>query len=103
MRRDRAPEALGEGTRGGIVLDAHGKRQFALEDKIDASVPLIIAGGSMGGQASLLYTRYSSHPITACFANFPVCDVEYHFTERPDLPATMRYAYRDYPGTFARR
>jgi dipeptidyl aminopeptidase/acylaminoacyl peptidase len=69
--------------------------------KIDSSVPLIIAGGSMGGQAALLYTRYSSHPIAACFANFPVCDVEYHFTERPDLPVTMRYAYRDYPGTFA--
>jgi dipeptidyl aminopeptidase/acylaminoacyl peptidase len=69
--------------------------------KLDSTVPLIITGGSMGGQASLLYTRYSSHRIAACFANFPVCDLAYHFTERPDLPATMRYAYRDYPGTFA--
>jgi dipeptidyl aminopeptidase/acylaminoacyl peptidase len=68
--------------------------------KLDETVPLIIAGGSMGGQASLIYTRYSPHKIAACFANFPVCDLEYHFTERPDLPATMRYAYRDYPGTF---
>jgi dipeptidyl aminopeptidase/acylaminoacyl peptidase len=69
--------------------------------RLGSDVPLIIAGGSMGGQASLLYTRYSPHEIAACFALFPVCDVEYHCTERPDLPATMRYAYRDNPGSFA--
>jgi dipeptidyl aminopeptidase/acylaminoacyl peptidase len=61
---------------------------------------LIIAGGSMGGLASLIYTRYSPHKIAACFALFPVCDLEYHFTERTDLPATIRYALRDEPGDF---
>jgi alpha-beta hydrolase superfamily lysophospholipase len=65
--------------------------------ELDAQIPRIIAGGSMGGQASLIYTRYSAHRIAACFANYPVCDLAYHFTERPDLPPTMRHAYRDEP------
>jgi dipeptidyl aminopeptidase/acylaminoacyl peptidase len=65
--------------------------------KIDWEIPLIIAGGSMGGQGALIYTRYSPHRIAACFANFPVTDMQYHFTERPDLPATMRYAFREEP------
>jgi dipeptidyl aminopeptidase/acylaminoacyl peptidase len=69
------------------------KKHFELNE----SAPLIIAGGSMGGQGALIYTRYSPHRITACFANFPVCDLAYHFTERPDLPATMRQAFREQP------
>jgi dipeptidyl aminopeptidase/acylaminoacyl peptidase len=66
-------------------------REFSLDRK----VPVISTGGSMGGQATLLYTRYAHQPIVACHALFPVCDVTYHFNERPDLPATFRYAYRD--------
>jgi len=69
--------------------------------KLAGDIPLIIAGGSMGGLSSLIYTRYSPHRIAACLAMFPVCDLEYHFTERPDLPATIRHAFRDYPGDFA--
>lgn len=65
--------------------------------KVPADVPLIIVGGSMGGQGALIYTRYSPHIISACMADYPVCDTAYHFTERPDLPPTMRFAYRDEP------
>ena len=54
------------------------------------SVPLISTGGSMGGHGCLLYTRYAQRPVRACFANFPVCDLNYHFHERPDLPPTIR-------------
>ena len=68
-------------------------RQF----NVPPEVPLIIVGGSMGGQGALIYTRYSPHIISACLADYPVCDTAYHFTERPDLPPTMRYAYRDEP------
>ena len=68
--------------------------------KLHPEIPLIITGGSMGGQGALIYTRYSPHRIAACFANFPVCDLEYHFTERPDLPPTLRYAYRQQAGEF---
>jgi dipeptidyl aminopeptidase/acylaminoacyl peptidase len=68
--------------------------------KLTDEIPLIIAGGSMGGLVSLIYTRYSPHKVAACFALFPVCDLEYHFTERPDLPATLRFAMRDEPGDF---
>ena len=57
-----------------------------------AAVPLICVGGSMGGQGSLLYTRYAQRPVRACYANCPVCDLAYHFHERPDLPPTVRHA-----------
>jgi dipeptidyl aminopeptidase/acylaminoacyl peptidase len=62
---------------------------------VPGEVPLVIVGGSMGGQGSLIYTRYSPHHISGCLADFPVCDLAYHFTERPELPPTMRYAFRD--------
>jgi len=66
--------------------------------KLTSDIPLIIAGSSMGGLSALIYTRYSPHRITACLALFPVCDLEYSFTERPDVPPTIRHAFRDYPG-----
>ncbi len=69
-------------------------REFGLRD----DAPLICTGGSMGGQASLLYTRYARRPVAACLANCPVCDTKYHFNERPDLPATMRHAFNTYEG-----
>jgi len=65
--------------------------------EIEKEIPLIITGGSMGGQGALIYTRYSPHKIAACFANYPVTDMQYHFTERLDLPPTMRYAFRNEP------
>ncbi len=58
--------------------------------------PLILAGGSMGGASALLYARYSPHPLTACYANCPVCDLPFHFTERADLPRTMYHAFGSY-------
>ncbi|MCC7145548.1 MAG: prolyl oligopeptidase family serine peptidase [Phycisphaeraceae bacterium] len=63
---------------------------------LDDSVPLITTGGSMGGFSSLLYTRYARRRPTACLALFPCCDLKYHFTERPDLPRTIHFAFRGY-------
>jgi len=67
-------------------------RHFGLDD----SVPLISTGASMGGQASLLYTRYAGRAVKACYALYPVCDLKYHFSERPDLPTSILYAFRGY-------
>jgi alpha-beta hydrolase superfamily lysophospholipase len=61
-----------------------------------AEVPLISVGGSMGGHAALLYTIKSRHPIAACMALWPVCDLPFHYTERPDLPRTMHHAFDNY-------
>jgi pimeloyl-ACP methyl ester carboxylesterase len=61
--------------------------------------PLICTGGSMGGQGSLLYARYARRPVAACLANCPVCDMKYHFHERPDLPPTVRHALLGYAGS----
>lgn len=71
--------------------------------RVDPAAPLIASGGSMGGLASLIYTRYggqSGLPIpapAACVANCPVCDLPYHYTERDDLPRTLFSAFGHYP------
>lgn len=70
-------------------------REYQLDPQ---RVPLLLAGGSMGGGSALLYARYSIHPLAACYANCPVCDLPYHFTERPDLPRTMYHAFGAYGG-----
>ncbi len=70
------------------VIDVYG---------LPCNLPVICTGGSMGGHASLLYTRYAKGRVSACLANCPVCDLKYHFHERPDLPPTIRHALRGYP------
>ena len=71
--------------------------------KLADSKPLISTGGSMGGQGSLLYTRYAKRRVSACLANCPVCDMKFHFHERPDLPPTIRNAFLGYSGTLDRQ
>ena len=56
---------------------------------LDPSVPVASTGGSMGGQSALVYSRYAKRTPAVCVANCPVCDMEYHFGERPDLPRTI--------------
>jgi len=63
---------------------------------LSPEIPLLTYGGSMGGFSALLYTRYAKHPIAGCVAICPVCDLEYHFHERPDLPRTIRHAFLGY-------
>ena len=55
--------------------------------------PLVTCGGSMGGHSTLTYARYASHTPVRAVANCPVCDLPYHYTERPDLPRTLYSAY----------
>jgi dipeptidyl aminopeptidase/acylaminoacyl peptidase len=63
---------------------------------LDADLPLVATGGSMGGLSSLLYTRYAKRTVSACLALFPVCDLEYHFSERADVPRGVYFAFRGY-------
>lgn len=61
--------------------------------------PVISTGGSMGGLSALVYTAYAKRTPAACVANCPVCDLPYHYTERPDLPRTLYSAFWNYEGT----
>ncbi len=61
--------------------------------------PIASTGGSMGGLAALVYTAYAHRTPSVCVANCPVCDLPFHFTERPDLPRTLYSAFGTYPGT----
>jgi dipeptidyl aminopeptidase/acylaminoacyl peptidase len=63
---------------------------------LSAELPLIVTGGSMGGHGALTYAFRSRHRVTACQANCPVCDLPFHYTERPDLPRTMHHAFGSY-------
>ncbi|HEY3329471.1 MAG TPA: prolyl oligopeptidase family serine peptidase [Capsulimonadaceae bacterium] len=63
---------------------------------LGADTPLIATGGSMGGFAVLAYAMATTLGVTACFANCPVCDLPFHYTERPDLPRTMHHAFGSY-------
>ena len=63
--------------------------------RIGGRVPVVACGGSMGGLSCLVYTRYAAVTPVACVANCPVCDLPYHYTERPDLPRTLYSAFGD--------
>lgn len=58
-----------------------------------AELPIVSSGGSMGGQQALVYARYAKRTPVACVVNCPVCDLPYHYTERPDLPRTLYSAF----------
>ena len=63
------------------------------------NIPIVSTGGSMGGQSALVYMVYAARTPAACVANCPVCDLPFHFTERPDLPRTLYSAFGTYEGT----
>ena len=64
-----------------------------LRARYGADLPVVSPGGSMGGLCALVYTRYAARTPVACAANCPVCDLPYHYTERPDLPRTLLSAF----------
>lgn len=66
------------------------------EYRLPDSAPLILTGESMGGQCALLYARYSKRRAAGCTVNCPVCDLKYSFSERPDVPRTIHFAFRGY-------
>ena len=67
--------------------------------RLPEGLPIVSTGGSMGGQSALVYTRYARRTPCACVTNCPVCDLPYHFTERPDLPRTLYSAFWNEPGS----
>jgi len=73
-----------------VLMEAYG---------LPETTPIISTGGSMGGQCALVYTSQAKRTPAACVANCPVCDLSYHYTERPDLPRTLYSAFGQYEGT----
>ncbi len=62
----------------------------AIEEKYGiADLPFVSSGGSMGGLCCLVYACRAKRKPAAVAANCPVCDLPYHYTERPDLPRTL--------------
>lgn len=66
------------------------------EYNLPDDLPIVSTGGSMGGLSALVYMVYAKYTPEACVANCPVCDLPYHFTERPDLPRTLYSAFYNY-------
>ncbi len=69
------------------------------EYDLPENLPIVSTGGSMGGLCALVYMVYAKHTPSACAAVCPVCDLPYHYTERPDLPRTLYSAFGTYDGT----
>ncbi len=61
-----------------------------------AGLPVVATGGSMGGHGALVYALSAPSTVTACVAVSPVCDLPFHYGERPDLPRTMHHAFGSY-------
>jgi len=57
------------------------------------TIKIASTGNSMGGLCALTYASYAKRIPDIVVANCPVCDLEYHYTERPDLPRTLYCAY----------
>ena len=70
-------------------------KQYSLPE----NTPVISTGGSMGGQSALVYSAKAKRVPKACVTNCPVCDLPFHFTERPDLPRTLYSAFYDVDGS----
>ena len=68
----------------GAVFDKYGE------------MPIVSTGLSMGGLGALAYCLNSRHAPVACAANCPVCDLAYHYTERPDVARTVYFAFSHY-------
>lgn len=64
---------------------------------LKADPPIVSTGGSMGGLCALVYARTARVTPIACVVNCPVCDLPFHYTERPDLPRTLLSAYQTEP------
>ena len=62
-------------------------------------IPIVSTGRSMGGLSAVVYMAYAKRTPVGCVANCPVCDLPYHYTERPDLPRTLYSAFGSYEGT----
>ena len=60
---------------------------------LPADAPVVSTGGSMGGLCALVWPRNTRHRVAAVAANCPVCDLPFHYAERPDLPRTLRAAF----------
>ena len=67
--------------------------------QLPEDIPIVSSGLSMGGLCALVYTAKAKRTPAACVANCPVCDLPYHFTERPDLPRTLYSAFYHEEGT----
>jgi|GEM_PF-390768 len=63
---------------------------YGIED-----MKVVSSGGSMGGQCSLIFARYSDHHIISVVSNCPVCDMTYHYVERFDTEHSIADAYSD--------
>jgi len=85
------------------------RRQIAFADELigvllaqyglPEDLPIVSTGPSMGGHGALTYMVYARRTPVACVANCPVCDMPFHYTERPDLPPSYYCAYAEEEGT----
>ncbi len=75
---------------------ADGVVDALLEKHSMSNVPIVVSGGSMGGQSALIYCADSRHKITACAVACPCFDVHGSYTKTPDLTRSVISAVAGY-------
>lgn len=64
--------------------------------QLSKNIPIVSTGRSMGGLSAIIYSLRAKQTPIACITNCPVCDLEYHSTERNDVIRTLYSAYGHY-------
>lgn len=67
--------------------------------QLSKDISIVSTGRSMGGLSALVYSLRAKYTPIACITNCPVCDLEYHSTERNDVIRTLYSAYGHYSCT----
>ena len=62
----------------------------------DGDFPLVVMGGSMGGQSALIYSIDSAHRVSACVAHCPCYDIFDCFDALESFPRTFVSAVNAY-------
>lgn len=76
-----------------LVVDALADK-YGFKD--DSEFSLVVMGGSMGGQAALIYSMDSRHKIDACVAHCPCYNVVECFSSHEAFPRTFLSAVNAY-------
>jgi len=74
----------------------------AIADKynLPENFPLVVSGGSMGGQGCIIFAADSKHKVTAVASACPCCDVPDRFDSNPGFPRTFITAVAEYDMPF---
>jgi len=89
------------GNRGAVRMADAAVAALAEKYGLGEKFPLLVSGGSMGGQGSLLYAAETRYSLCGVAAACPCTDIPALFHVRPEFPRTFLSAVAGYDMPFA--